>query len=136
MLIDETIGQYMSIKLNVKNDMSKFSGPSKAHERSKINRFHSFHTSDSGFDVLRGSWKVNGINDAIRFNVYRGANKESFKPHRDAQFCPSGDNRSFLSVVVYLNQGFQGGDTKFYFPKNTNGVQCKGFSMKDEIGET
>ena len=70
-----------------------------------------------GFDVLRGDWELDGINEAIRFNSYNSYGKEKFEKHRDAQFCPSGDHRSFLSLVIYLNDDFKGGQTKFYIPK-------------------
>ena len=70
-----------------------------------------------GFDVLRGKWELSGVNKAIRFNSYDGSKKEKFEKHRDAQFCPSGDHRSFLSLVIYLNEDFEGGETKFYIPK-------------------
>ena len=85
-----------------------------------------------GFDVLRGSWEFSGINQAIRFNKYDSERKEFFEPHRDSQFCPSGDERSLLSVVIYLNERFRGGETKFYFPKDTS-ICCKGLTMKEEF---
>ena len=70
-----------------------------------------------GFDVLRGDWELDGINEAIRFNSYNSYGKEKFEKHRDAQFCPSGDHRSFLSLVIYLNDDFKGGQTNFYISK-------------------
>ena len=76
-----------------------------------------------GFDVLRGKWELSGVNKAIRFNSYEGSKKEKFEKHRDAQFCPSGDHRSFLSLVIYLNDDFEGGETKFYIPKQRKYIE-------------
>ena len=70
-----------------------------------------------GFDVLRGKWELSGVNNAIRFNSYYGKKQGKFEKYGDAQFCPSGDHRSFFSLVIYLNEDFEGGGTKFYIPK-------------------
>ena len=87
------------------------------HLRNQLAKFHDDKIYPLGFDVLRGKWELNGVNKAIRFNSYDGSKKEKFEKHRDAQFCPSGDHRSFLSLVIYLNDDFEGGETKFYIPK-------------------
>lgn len=49
-----------------------------------------------------------GGNECIRF--YRYAPGDFFKPHQDTDFQRSPVERSLLSVVVYLNSGFEGGD--------------------------
>ena len=85
-----------------------------------------------GFDVLKGSWEFDGVNDAIRINRYSSDKSEYFAPHKDGQYCPSGDRRSIFSLVLYLNEGFKGGETCFYLPKGTKG-QTKAMTVEEEI---
>ena len=85
-----------------------------------------------GFDVLRGSWELSGCNEALRINKYSSGRSEFFAPHKDAQHCPSGDERSFLSFVLYLNEGFKGGETCFYLPNNME-LHTKGMTVDEEI---
>lgn len=85
-----------------------------------------------GFDVSRGEWELHSLNEAMRINKYSGEKKEYFGPHKDAQYCPSGDERSLFTLVIYLNEDFQGGETCFYFPKDiTKGT--KGTTTQEEI---
>ena len=87
-----------------------------------------------GFDVLRGEWELAGINDAMRINRYSAKENEFFSPHKDSQFCPSGDERSIFSLVIYLNDGYNGGETCFYFPKEPPApLQSKGMTIQEEI---
>ena len=88
-----------------------------------------------GFDVLRGDWKLSGANAAIRFNQYNCKKNEFFSVHRDSQFCPSGDERSVFSIVIYLNDGYSGGETVFYFPKDSS-VENKGLDISEEIAKS
>ena len=72
-----------------------------------------------GFDVLRGHWEFCGLNDGVRVNRYSSEKGKYFAPHiKDAQYCPSGNKRSIFSFILYLNDGFQGCETRFYLPKN------------------
>ena len=85
-----------------------------------------------GFDVLRGKWEFCGLNKAIRVNKYSSDRNEYFAPHKDAQYCPSGDERSIFSLVIYLNEGFQGGNTCFYLPKKLK-EQTRAMTVEEEI---
>jgi hypothetical protein len=85
-----------------------------------------------GFDVTRGVWDVHGLNEAIRINKYSGERKGYFGPHKDAQFCPNGDERSIMTLLIYLNEDFKGGETCFYFPKDAT-LSSKGMTIKEEI---
>ena len=87
-----------------------------------------------GFDVLRGDWELSGANEAIRFNQYNCKKNEFFSVHRDSQFCPSGDERSVFSIVIYLNDGYSGGETVFYFPKDSS-IESKGLDISEEIAK-
>jgi hypothetical protein len=85
-----------------------------------------------GFDVTRGVWDLHGLNEAIRINKYSGERQGYFGPHKDAQFCPNGDQRSIMTLLIYLNEDFKGGETCFYFPKNST-LSLKGMTIKEEI---
>lgn len=61
-----------------------------------------------------GTCRAVGFNERFRF--YRYDSDQRFAPHVDGYFSrPSGD-RSQLTFMVYLNDDFTGGETKFYDP--------------------
>ena len=84
-----------------------------------------------GFDVGRGEWQLFGLNEGCRINRYSATRQEFFSIHKDAQYCPNGDCRSLLTLLIYLNEDFNGGETAFYFPKQ-NDNSCKGKDMTAE----
>ena len=49
-----------------------------------------------------------------RFRCYRYEPGQRFAPHFDGSFARSEDERSLLTLMVYLNEGFTGGDTAFH----------------------
>ena len=82
--------------------------------------------------MTRGEWKLSGINEAMRLNRYSAKNKERFGFHRDAPFCPNGDKRSLYTVLVYLNDDFREGETRFYIPKDDT-IDTKGCTVSEEM---
>jgi predicted 2-oxoglutarate/Fe(II)-dependent dioxygenase YbiX len=49
-----------------------------------------------------------------RFRCYRYDVDQRFAPHYDGAFIRNEDERSLLTFMVYLNDGFGGGATKFH----------------------
>jgi prolyl 4-hydroxylase len=49
-----------------------------------------------------------------RFRCYRYEPGQRFAPHFDGSFARSETERSLLTLMVYLNEGFAGGDTAFH----------------------
>ncbi|KAJ3105421.1 hypothetical protein HDU96_008584 [Phlyctochytrium bullatum] len=89
-------------------------------------------TTPLGFAVS-GEWGLKGVNEAVRLNIYKEED-DFFAPHFDSQFCPNGDERSLFSLVIYLNDGFEGGETVFHFPKaGSSAVDTKGLTVDEEI---
>ena len=88
------------------------------------------NTRPLGFNV-QGEWEMSGVNPAMRLNKYK--KDQFFAPHKDAQYAPSGDERSLLSLIIYLNDDFTDGETKFYFPKFKPKSDIKGLTVKEEI---
>eukprot|EP00794_Sanderia_malayensis_P010151 gene10151-11188_t len=84
-----------------------------------------------GFAVSNGCWKFEGLNEAFRINKYTDSDSQFFSPHKDSQYCPNGDCRSLLTLVIYLNEDFDGGSTCFYFPKDKK--LRKDVSIEEEI---
>ena len=60
----------------------------------------------------RGEWKACGINEMMRLSKYEPG--EYFKIHTDGQFRRSEHERSIYTLLIYLNQDFKGGETRFY----------------------
>jgi prolyl 4-hydroxylase len=52
-----------------------------------------------------------GLNERFRF--YRYDPGERFAPHRDGAFQRRSGEKSLLTFMVYLNEGFEGGTTAF-----------------------
>lgn len=56
-------------------------------------------------------WTVCGLNE--RFRYYRYQRGQKFLPHYDGAFVRSDSERSMLTLLIYLNDGYEGGETKF-----------------------
>lgn len=64
-----------------------------------------------------GPWNLCGVNE--RFRIYRYRPGQQFAAHYDGAFLRDENERSLLTFMVYLNEGFDGGET--WFPRR--GVQ-------------
>jgi len=60
----------------------------------------------------RGAYRAVGLNE--RFRYYRYEVGQQFDWHRDGAFVRSPTEQSLLTVLVYLNEGFEGGSTDFW----------------------
>lgn len=54
-------------------------------------------------------WVACGLNERLRY--YRYDPGDFFAPHRDGAFVRSPGERSFYTLLIYLNGGFEGGET-------------------------
>lgn len=52
-----------------------------------------------------------GLNERLRF--YRYDNSQKFSWHHDGSFMRESGERSFLTFMIYLNEGYSGGETLF-----------------------
>lgn len=59
-------------------------------------------------------WKPLGLNERFRYYRYQGG--QQFKVHPDGHFKRTDDEVSMVTMLVYLNEGFEGGDTEFVMP--------------------
>ena len=58
-----------------------------------------------------GGLRLSGVNPRLR--LYRYAPGQRFAPHTDHWYQPSARVITLLTVLVYLNEGFEGGATRF-----------------------
>ncbi|MEJ7625416.1 MAG: 2OG-Fe(II) oxygenase [Ferruginibacter sp.] len=56
-------------------------------------------------------WRVSGINENFRF--YKYLTGQEFTMHQDADFHKTEFEKSYYSLLIYLNDNFKGGETKF-----------------------
>lgn len=70
-----------------------------------------FERLESALPASIGGFRLHGLNE--RFRVYRYTPGQRFYWHRDGAYQRSPDERSFLSLLLYLNEGFEGGATEF-----------------------
>ncbi len=71
-------------------------------------------------DLPHDGWEVVGLNERLRFLRYTEG--EYFKPHQDGMFrrrAQDGESeQSFLTLMLYLNDGARGGETNFLNPRD------------------
>lgn len=61
--------------------------------------------------TVASGWKPVGLNERMR--VYRYDPGQRFKWHSDGRYCRPNGEQSQLTFMVYLNEGFTGGETLF-----------------------
>jgi len=80
-------------------------------------------------------WEACGLNECWRLAKYHPGDR--FKGHCDANFSRK-DNveESMLTVNIYMNEGFEGGSTRFYLDDDKHGhaKPKPTFSVKPETG--
>ncbi|BCS83736.1 hypothetical protein QLL95_gp0387 [Cotonvirus japonicus] len=96
--------------LNIDNQMAKII----------FNRIKSidFGTNLQPFGFgAEGQWEISGVNPCFRHSFYE-APSIGFLPHRDSAYIQDADNRSIYTLLIYLNDDFDGGSTSFIKPKS------------------
>ncbi|WP_338760439.1 2OG-Fe(II) oxygenase [Bernardetia sp. ABR2-2B] len=58
-----------------------------------------------------GNSEVVGVNELFRFYKYDKGHK--FKGHQDGNFIRNESEASYFTFMIYLNEGYQGGETTF-----------------------
>ena len=57
------------------------------------------------------NWKPLGLNEMLRY--YKYSPGQQFKPHLDGSYQRNEEEASFYTFMVYLNDDFEGGSTRF-----------------------
>ncbi len=57
-------------------------------------------------------WHVSGLNERFRFYLYEDG--QTFKPHYDGNYEVNDWHSSQLTLLIYLSEDFEGGETKFF----------------------
>jgi predicted 2-oxoglutarate/Fe(II)-dependent dioxygenase YbiX len=63
------------------------------------------------FPALLGDWQLAGLNERFRF--YRYTPGQYFKWHKDGFYARNEQEVSQFSLLLYLNDDYQGGETQF-----------------------
>lgn len=63
------------------------------------------------FVPMIGNSEVVGINELFRFYKYEKGHK--FKGHQDGNFIRNASEASYFTFMIYLNDGYEGGETTF-----------------------
>ena len=63
-------------------------------------------------DEIIAQWRPGGVNDDLLFATYPAGG--AFAPHTDGVTRRSLNRRSFYSIILYLNDVDEGGETRFY----------------------
>ena len=84
----------------------------------------------SPYGFYKGDWKCNGnVNQCLRINKYDI--DDFFDWHRDSQFTQSKFIRSNYTILVYLNDNFEGGSTSFKIPCEE--ILHNGLTIEEEL---
>jgi len=59
-------------------------------------------------------WTASGLNE--QFRIYRYKDGQQFKRHMDGAFKRDEFEHSKITAIIYLNEGFEGGETVFVTP--------------------
>lgn len=62
-----------------------------------------------------GRWQAVGLNERFRF--YRYDPGQRFALHHDGSYRRPNGEESLLTFMIYLNEGFEGGDTLFHLSR-------------------
>lgn len=73
--------------------------------------------------------RVTGLNDHFRFSKYHKG--QFFDIHRDGFNQDCHGNRSVLTLNIFLNDDFEGGETDFFYSNNRDDFR---FSVKPQAG--
>ncbi|MBL8670591.1 MAG: 2OG-Fe(II) oxygenase [Alphaproteobacteria bacterium] len=76
-------------------------------------------------------WQPVGLNERLRF--YRYDPGQQFDWHHDGYFGRDSGERSFFTFMVYLNDGFDGGETAFAHALH-GGEGDRGFRVRPQAG--
>ena len=76
-----------------------------------LDQFYKDLRPDPYVDFGKESWKVIGLNERLRYYKYEPGH--SFPWHQDIMFRLDDVTRTFLTFIVYLNDDFEGGETRF-----------------------
>jgi len=107
---------YSIALLNVGNGIQVLDDRNRNHQRAI---YDTNEISGYIFERIKGhlpqQWKDNelrGLNERLRFLHYKGG--EYFKPHFDGSYMRDDKTElSYLTVLFYLNEGYEGGRTNF-----------------------
>jgi hypothetical protein len=61
---------------------------------------------------FRIEWRPIGLNERLRY--YRYDPGQQFDWHQDGSFRPTASEQSLFTFMVYLNDGYEGGETSFH----------------------
>jgi len=75
-----------------------------------------------GFDQ-EGTWLMDSVNPCFRFTKYQIG--DFFQKHMDGCHVENNDYRSILTLMIYLNDDFKGGETIFYENENNVTIEPK-----------
>ncbi|CAG9335366.1 unnamed protein product [Blepharisma stoltei] len=77
-----------------------------------------FNQEDSELgSFLEGSWKLWGVNERISFLKYLPGGQ--FTKHKDGIYFKNEDLRSMITILIYLNDDYEGGRTVLYNDEET-----------------
>ncbi len=76
--------------------------------------------TDHIWQIIKDEVKFGTINPMLRFLKYEVG--DYFKPHYDSDYVDENGKTSKITIQIYLNEEFEGGETIFYNPENEDHI--------------
>ncbi len=89
-----------------------------------FNRILQYECIPKKFD----NWIINNVNPQFRFCRYRPG--QHFSKHLDGRFIKTDDEKSFLTLNIYLNENFENGTIRFYLDEKDQSIITQTFKPK------
>lgn len=79
-----------------------------------------FERAESVFPRVHERWAPSGLNERFRFYRYGAGHR--FAQHRDGSYQRNANEMSWYTFMVYLNDDYAGGRTRFDFANSPNPI--------------
>ncbi len=88
-----------------------------AEEQSWVDKFYPLVEKHLPKEIIGkdgDTWRPLSLNERFRFYRYQGG--QQFKVHADGHFKRNDNEVSMITMLIYLNDDFEGGETEFVMP--------------------
>lgn len=102
-----------------------------AHVEEEQEEYRDYDFVDEHVQVPTGVYETVGINPFLRVSKYNAASGDRFDKHTDSAYVRDDQYVGFWTILVYLNDDFEGGETTIYDDE----FEKLAYTVKPEVGK-